>query len=182
MIYTKTGDKGETSLVGGTRVSKCDARVEAYGTVDELNAQIGVVAEMALPIDNASHDDLKAIQNHLFVIQTLLATEDKDIYARLPQLPDDAVAWLEHKIDAITEKLPKNNAFIIPGGNMAGAQCQVARTVCRRAERRIVAMPQYGEVDGNIHRYMNRLSDYLFVLSRFIVLANGDKENFWSAK
>ena len=180
MIYTKTGDQGETSLVGGTRVSKCDARVEAYGTVDELNAQIGVTAELASAVDKACYNDLKKIQNHLFIIQTLLATEDEATYARLPQLPDDAVEWLEHQIDDITGKLPKNNAFVIPGGNMANAQCHVARTVCRRAERRIVAMQC--EVDGSIRRYMNRLSDYLFVLSRLMVLVTGDKENFWSAK
>lgn len=181
MVYTKTGDKGETSLVGGTRVLKCDPRVEAYGTVDELNSQVGVVAELARSISQEQYEVLKDIQNKLFVIQTLLATEDADIYTRLPQLPADAEKVLEREIDALNERLPKNNAFIIPGGNLAGAQCHVARTVCRRAERLIVSLAQTIEIDDVLRRYINRLSDYLFVLSRILVVDDGKQEHFWKA-
>lgn len=182
MVYTKTGDKGETSLVGGTRVKKNDLRVECYGTIDELNAQVGVVAEWTRPISDKHYLSLKEIQNRLFVIQTLLATEDKALYAKMPQLPADATSSLEKAIDAIVDELPRNNAFIIPGGNLAGAQCHVARTVCRRAERLLVGLKEHVEVEENICRYINRLSDYLFVLSRLMVIADGKEENFWSAK
>lgn len=182
MIYTKTGDQGETSLVGGTRVSKCDERVEAYGTIDELNAHIGVVAELARPIDPQVYNDLKEVQNRLFVIQTLLATEDESLFVKLPQLPVDATEQLERKIDSVTERLPKTTSFVIPGGNMAGAACHVARTVCRRAERVVVRLNQHSPVPEDISRYINRLSDYLFVLSRLMVVADKKEENFWSAE
>lgn len=182
MIYTKTGDKGETSLVGGTRVAKCDLRVETYGTVDELNSQVGVVAELARSIAPQVYDELKTIQNQLFVIQTLLATEDAGLYQKLPQLRSDAVDQLEHSIDAMSEQLPRNNAFIIPGGNLAGAQCHVARTVCRRAERLMVHLNQTEAIEPALLQYINRLSDYLFSLSRLLVVLDGKEENYWSAK
>ena len=182
MIYTKTGDKGETSLVGGTRVTKCELRGESYGTVDELNSQVGVVAELARTIEPKVYDELKTIQNQLFVIQTLLATEDATLYQKLPQLQSDAVDHLEHSIDSMTEQLPRNNAFIIPGGNLAGAQCHVARTVCRRAERLMVHLNQTAPIDAPLMQYINRLSDYLFALSRLLVVLDGKEENYWSAK
>ena len=183
MIYTKTGDDGSTSLVDGQRVLKCDDRVEAYGTVDELNAHIGVVAEMVKPIA-ADHyyADLKNVQNNLFVIQTLLATENEDVYAKLPQLPEHAVIKLEQHIDEITTQLPKINSFVIPGGSLVGAQCHVARCICRRAERCIVRLQQHSNVSNIIQQYINRLSDYLFVLSRVLVLQEGKSENLWSSQ
>ena len=177
MIYTKTGDHGTTSLVGGSRVNKDDHRVEAYGTVDELNSHIGLLAEMIRPLQGGYYDELKAVQHNLFTLQTLLATEDAAIYGRLPQLPEEEVEMLERQIDTITDQLPKLQNFVIAGGNLAGAQCHVARTVCRRAERRIVQLAQEAEVDSLLACYINRLSDYLFVLSRHLVLSQGAEES-----
>lgn len=193
MIYTKTGDKGKTSLVDGSRVDKCDIRVESYGTVDELNSHIGLLAEMILEIPQRSDvsktadckhlfDQQKEIQDELFVIQTLLATADPSTYQKMPQLGEESVRRLESSIDQLTAILPQNKAFVIAGGSIAGAQCHVARTVCRRAERMIVKLSQQAEVDETIRKYINRLSDYLFVLSRHLVLLENKKENFWHAK
>ena len=179
MIYTKTGDKGTTSLVGGTRVAKDDKRVEAYGTVDELNSHIGLLAEMMRQMKGGYHDELKAVQHNLFTIQTLLATEDDEIYHRLPQLQLEEVEILERQIDTITDQLPKLKNFVIAGGNMAGAQCHVCRTVCRRAERCVVALVHGVRVDDVILRYLNRLSDYLFVLARYAVIADGKAEDLY---
>ena len=179
MIYTKTGDGGTTSLVGGTRVAKDDKRVEAYGTVDELNSHIGLLAEMMRRFEGGYYEQLKAVQHHLFDIQTLLATEDENIYARLPQVEQEDIDALERQIDAVMAQLPKLKNFVIAGGNIEGAQCHVCRTVCRRAERRIVALSHDVSVDANIQRYINRLSDWLFVLSRAVVLADGKAEDLY---
>lgn len=179
MIYTKTGDQGTTSLVGGSRVNKDDFRVEAYGTVDELNSHIGLLAEMIRPLQGGYYDELKAVQHNLFTLQTLLATEDETIYARLPQLQEEEVDMLERQIDLITDRLPKLQNFVIAGGNLAGAQCHVARTVCRRAERRVVTLARETKVDDVILRYLNRLSDYLFVLARLAVVMDGEQEDLY---
>ena len=178
MIYTKTGDKGTTSLVGGTRVPKFHPRVEAYGTVDELNAHIGLLAEMIKSADSSQYKLLKEAQRNLFIVQTLLATE-KEVNFELSQLPDNAVADMEHNIDCLQATLPPFRSFVIPGGTMAAAQCHVARTVCRRAERRIVQLAQEAEVGSQITCYINRLSDYLFVLSRHLVLSQGAEESLF---
>ncbi len=180
MIYTKTGDKGTTSLVGGSRVSKCDPRVEAYGTVDELNSHIGLLAEMVKAWTISSQ--LKSIQNRLFVIQTLLATEESETYAKLPHLTSDAVTEVEAWIDSMDAQIPKLNSFVIAGGSMASAQAHVARTVCRRTERRIVALQDIAEIEEIILQYINRLSDYLFVTSRYILHLENKQEIFWSAE
>ena len=179
MIYTKTGDAGTTSLVGGTRVAKDDKRVEAYGTVDELNSHIGLLAEMMRQLKGGYRDELKDVQHNLFTIQTLLATEEDDFYRRLPQLQMEEVEILERQIDTITDQLPQLKNFVIAGGNMAGAQCHVCRTVCRRAERRVVALAHEVRVDDVILRYLNRLSDYLFVLARYAVIADGKAEDLY---
>jgi cob(I)alamin adenosyltransferase len=179
MIYTKTGDRGTTSLVGGSRVDKDNARVEAYGTVDELNSHIGLLAEMLREQQGGYYDELKAVQNNLFTIQTLLATEDKELYARLPQLPEEEVEMLERQIDTLTDLLPKLQNFVIAGGTLAGAQCHVARTVCRRAERRVVTLNRETAIDEVIMRYLNRLSDYLFVLGRRAVVMEGKQEDLY---
>ena len=179
MIYTKTGDSGTTSLVGGSRVNKDDVRVEAYGTVDELNSHIGLLAEMLRPLQGGYYDELKAVQHNLFTLQTLLATEDADIYARLPQLAEEEVDILERQIDTISDQLPKLHNFVIAGGNIAGAQCHVCRTVCRRAERCVVTLSRKVHVDEVIMRYLNRLSDYLFVLARRAVLLDGKTEDVY---
>ena len=179
MIYTKTGDKGTTSLVGGSRVSKDDPRVEAYGTVDELNSHLGLLAEMVSQLGGGYRDELKSVQRNLFTIQTLLATEDKVLYARLPQLHQEEVDMLERQIDTISDALPKINSFVIAGGNAMGAQCHVCRTVCRRAERCIVRLARETEVNEVLMRYINRLSDYLFVLARYVVVADGKQEDLY---
>lgn len=180
MIYTKTGDAGDTSLVGGTRVAKCDVRVEAYGTVDELNAHIGLLAETA-GAAAPCYAVLKGVQQDLFVIQTLLAVEQAVEFS-LPQLPDGATEDIERQIDALQTQLPPLRTFVIPGGTVAAAQCHVARTVCRRAERRMVALAQQAAVDGALLRYVNRLSDYLFVLSRFLVLSQEGEETLYQPR
>ena len=194
MIYTKTGDDGTTSLVGGQRVKKYNPRVEAYGTVDELNAHIGMLAEMVK--DRSKDFDLafdvrerfetlfgqmKIIQNNLFVIQTLLATEDETTYAKLTQLPTDAAAEMEGWIDSIDTQLPRLKSFVIPGGSTTSAQAHIARTVCRRAERLIVRLADEEKIDDSIKKYVNRTSDYLFVTSRFVLILENKAENFWNA-
>lgn len=179
MIYTKTGDKGTTSLVGGSRVAKDSHRVEAYGTVDELNSHIGLLAEMLRPMQGGYYDELKAVQRNLFTLQTLLATEDETIYSRLPQLDEEEVEMLERQIDLITDNLPPLHSFVIAGGNIMGAQCHVCRTVCRRAERCVVSLAREEKVDEVILRYLNRLSDYLFVLARRAVVMDGRDEDLY---
>ena len=179
MIYTKTGDRGTTSLVGGSRVDKDDVRVEAYGTVDELNSHIGLLAELMRNTKGGYYDELKVVQHNLFTLQTLLATEDETLYARLPQLAEEEVEILERQIDTISDLLPKLQNFVIAGGNTVGAQCHVARTVCRRAERRVVTLARQSKVDDVLLRYLNRLSDYLFVLGRRTVVADGKQEDLY---
>lgn len=181
MIYTKTGDRGTTSLVGGSRVDKDDVRVEAYGTVDELNSHIGLLAEMMRVQGGGYYDELKAVQRNLFTLQTLLATEDEAVYARLPQLQEEEVEILERQIDTVSDRLPKLHSFVIAGGNMVGAQCHVARTVCRRAERRVVSLARRTHIDDVLLRYLNRLSDYLFVLGRRAVVADGKQEDLYTS-
>lgn len=178
MVYTKTGDKGTTSLVGGKRVSKCDPRVEAYGTVDELNSHVGLLAEYAKAIDEAIYGQMKTIQDDLFTIQTLLATEDEALYAKMPQVKDEDIKKLEGWIDAADATLSKLRSFVTAGGSVAGAQAHVARCVCRRAERRVVEMSQQCDVAAELMRYLNRLSDYLFVISRKLVVSEGKTETF----
>ncbi|MBQ9417087.1 MAG: cob(I)yrinic acid a,c-diamide adenosyltransferase [Bacteroidales bacterium] len=179
MIYTRTGDQGQTSLVGGARVRKDSTRVEAYGTVDELNSHLGLLAEMIRPQEEPQYRVLKGIQNCLFIIQTLLATEDEALRKKLPPLPADAVEGLEHQIDTFNASLPQLRQFVIAGGTMPGAQCHVCRTVCRRAERRVVTLATSEIVSEEVMRYLNRLSDYLFVLARYLVVAAGAKEDVY---
>ncbi len=178
MIYTKTGDKGTTSLIGGTRVLKCDDRVEAYGSVDELNSHVGLLAELIRQDDPEHYNFLKKVQHNLFVVQTALATE-KELPYKLPKLADNAVEELEQSIDKLQETLPKFKHFIVPGGNIASTQCHVCRTVCRRAERCIVRLAQGQPIAEDVMCYINRLSDFLFCLSRHLVIARGQNETFF---
>jgi cob(I)alamin adenosyltransferase len=171
-IYTKTGDKGETSLLGGTRVSKAHQKLEAYGTVDELNSTIGLIAAM-----NPVHQNfLLNIQHKLFNIGSELAAE-KDLSFPLPELTEEEINVLEKEIDRLNEKLPKLKNFILPGGSVISAHTQIARCVCRRAERNVVGLNEskYTTIIG----YLNRLSDYLFVLSRDFLRLEGVKEIKW---
>jgi cob(I)alamin adenosyltransferase len=179
-IYTKTGDSGETSLFSGGRVPKAHLRVEAYGTVDELNSHLGVVR--ALNPSPASNDMLESIQNQLFQIGADLATPldaKADWIVRMDGAP---ITWLEERIDALTADLPELKNFILPGGTVVAAQLHVARTVCRRAERLAVALAQTEQIGDYVIVYLNRLSDFLFTLARWENLQAGIAEEKWSVR
>ena len=180
-IYTKTGDDGTSGLIGGTRVEKFDQRLEAYGTVDELNSWIGIISTVVT--DAATIETLLKIQNNLFVIGSHLATDDEKsgLRSQLPCSGDDIIL-LEHEIDRMQNQLPELMNFVLPGGLTAAAQTHVARTVCRRAERRITAIVHTANVNENVVRFINRLSDYLFVLSRYINFLNQKPEVIWIPK
>ena len=164
-VYTRGGDKGRTTLFGGQRVSKCSARLEAYGTVDELSSQLGLLAAM-LPEGDDQAEVLR-IQNCLFNVCTNLAT-DQDKTPLYPSafLPEGEIGRVEHLIDDIMQLLPERQGFILPGGTPEAAQAHVCRTVCRRAERCIVALSEEATVSPEVQQYINRLSDYLFVLAK----------------
>lgn len=173
MIYTRGGDSGTTTLIGGRRVRKDNLRIEACGTVDELNAHIGLLVEYATPIDGNIGQELKEQQGTLFVLQGVLATDDTvDVTEKVAMLGAQS-QLLEQRIDDMTLSLPELNTFVRPGGSMASAQCHVVRTVCRRAERRIVALHLDTDCYKPLYAYVNRLSDYLFVLSRFFLHCEG---------
>lgn len=181
-IYTKTGDKGSTSLIGGVRVPKSHIRIEAYGTVDELNSYLGMVNDMAA---NAKISDwLREIQDRLFTVGSVLATNPgKEVKMKLPDVHAEDVQWLEQRIDEMNEHLPEMRSFIIPGGQLAASTCHVARCVCRRAERICVSMQQQEEyIPELIIQYLNRLSDLLFVLSRYLTHINNAEELPWRAR
>ena len=167
-IYTKTGDLGKTSLIGGTKVPKSHIRIESYGTVDELNSYIGMVSDQVG--DEHTKVLLKEIQDRLFTVGSSLACDpDKEPLMRIPDLKETDISLLEHEMDKMNEVLPPMKNFLLPGGHLAVSTTHVARCVCRRAERICVNM-QENEifVDPLVIKYLNRLSDYLFVLSRYI--------------
>ena len=177
-IYTKTGDDGTTGLVGGTRVKKYDIRLEAYGTVDELNASIGVIRSFEFPAGYKEY--LVEIQNKLFNIGSRLASDEKGeaVTSKL-SISEEDIAKLEKAIDELDEELPELTQFILPGGVPAAAYCHVARTVCRRAERRILEFSEQAFVQPEIMKYINRLSDFLFVLARKLNAISGTEEMHW---
>jgi cob(I)alamin adenosyltransferase len=176
-IYTKGGDKGQTSLLGGKRVSKSDMRIEAYGTVDELNSNIGLLKDY--DISDVYKAILLKTQHDLFKIGSILACEvDPDQY-NLPKIEDSDIAEIENNIDEMEKELPVLKNFILPGGDLAVSQCHIARCVCRRSERLIVLLSEEEEVDDVIIRYFNRLSDFLFVLARKIGYDKGIDEINW---
>ena len=178
-IYTKTGDDGTTGLIGGSRVKKYDLRLEAYGTIDELNAAIGVIRSSKLP-DNVV-GILNKIQNKLFNIGSLLASDEKgEAFTSNLAITEENIKDLEHAIDEYQEQLPELTHFVLPGGNFSSAQCHVARTVCRRAERRILEFAEHSKVHNEILIYINRLSDFLFVLSRKLAYDNDIEEVVWT--
>jgi cob(I)alamin adenosyltransferase len=181
-IYTKTGDKGSTSLIGGVRVPKNHIRIDAYGTVDELNSVLGMVNDIAK--DEKINGWIREIQDRLFTVGSVLATApDKDVKMKLPDVHDTDVTWLEQLIDEMNSVLPEMRSFILPGGNLASSTCHVARCVCRRAERICVAMQQEEEqVPDLVIKYLNRLSDFLFVLARYISHTNGAEDVPWRAR
>ena len=180
MIYTRTGDAGKTSLVGGMRVSKTHARLEAYGTVDELNANLGVLA--ASVDDTEIRSFLLYIQHKLFSLGAYLATDQSTTDLQVAsQISAEVVTRLEQSIDELDASLPKLKAFILPGGVLSASFCHVCRTVCRRAERRILALEEHEscEIDPEVKQFVNRLSDYLFILSRKLNQLTQHDEIYW---
>lgn len=186
-IYTKTGDTGETSLFGGTRVKKYDLRIEAYGTVDELNSYIGLIRDQK--IDSSTFDSLIKIQNELFTLGAMLATPpDKEKLKsgkdrlKISKINEKEIQFLENEMDKMNETLPPMKNFVLPGGHTTVSYCHIARCVCRRTERLTVELNDIKYVNDNIIIYLNRLSDYLFVLARKLTLDNKATEIPWITK
>ncbi len=181
-IYTKTGDLGKTSLIGGRKVPKSHIRIDAYGTVDELNSHIGLTRDLIT--DEHSKETLREIQDRLFTIGSTLASDpDKDVKMKLPDLHEEDITLLEKEIDVMTGKLPEMRSFILPGGHATVSSIHIARCVCRRAERVCVHMTEENmQVEPLVIKYLNRLSDYLFTLSRFVAKISGAEEIPWRAR
>lgn len=183
-IYTRTGDTGTTGLFGGQRVAKDNPRIEAYGTIDELNSALGTAAacispKLKLPLEVKPM--LHSIQQDLFTIGSHLATPYDEGHApgHLPDFRPEAISWMEDSIDRMDDTLPELHQFILPSGSQAGSLLHVARTICRRAERRVTALASETYVDPIIIQYLNRLSDFLFNLARIINQADGQPEMVW---
>lgn len=181
-IYTKTGDKGSTSLIGGTKVSKANLRIEAYGTVDELNSYIGLCRDLLE--DSSSRAILQEIQDRLFTIGSALACDpEKEPKMKIPDLKEEDIHLLETTIDQMNEELPPMKSFILPGGHPSISHLHIARCVCRRAERSCVRLEEEGHaVEPIILKYLNRLSDYLFVLARYAGLKAGVADIPWKPR
>ena len=178
-LYTGGGDAGKTSLVGGQRIAKDAARLEAYGTLDEFSSQLGVVLSQP-DCPDEQHRYLLAIQNMLFNLGGYLASEvEEGTQPPAWGLTDDSISRIEGWVDALDEQTPKVNAFVLPGGCMLAAKAHVCRTVCRRAERRILDLADSAYVDPRLLTYFNRLSDYLFILARYFNFTAGVEEIIW---
>ena len=190
-IYTKTGDTGQTSLISGRRVSKADIRIDSYGTVDELNSWIGLVRDQ--PVNESRRDLLKEIQDRLFTVGATLATDPsadparKTLRKAMPDIVEGDVTLLEQAMDAMDTELPELRLFVLPGGHESVSYAHLARTVCRRAERLVIALNDESSragvpVDPLVIQYLNRLSDYLFVLSRKMTQELGVEEVAWKPR
>jgi cob(I)alamin adenosyltransferase len=179
-IYTKNGDQGKTSLIGGTRVFKSNHRIDAYGTVDELNAYVGLLRDQ--DVNQIRLELLKEIQDRLFVIGATLATDPGSTNRPAPDLREADVHLLEAEMDLMDASLPELRHFVLPGGHPSVSVAHVARTVCRRAERLVVALDQEEPVEQMVIKYLNRLSDYLFVLSRKMAHELGVEEVKWQPR
>jgi cob(I)alamin adenosyltransferase len=180
-IYTKTGDKGQTSLIGGTRVPKFHPRIEAYGTIDELNSYIGLIRDQEIPAPFKAV--LLEIQDRLFTAESIIALDPgAETSVKLPSLFESDITLLEMEIDSMNEVLPELKSFILPGGHPVVSYCHIARCVCRRAERQVIRLAQANPVDEMVIIYLNRLSDYLFVLARRLGKELGADENLWLAR
>jgi cob(I)alamin adenosyltransferase len=176
-IYTKGGDKGETSLLGGTRVRKYHERIEVYGTLDELNSFIGLLRDQ--PMDQHYKNVLLNIQEKIFIAESRLAADRQEHLDRLPLISSDDVLALEKEIDEMNVGLPVLQSFILPGGHPAVSYCHIARTVCRRAERLSIRLSEKFSIDETILIYLNRLSDYFFVLGRRFTYDLDVEEILW---
>lgn len=179
-IYTKKGDDGTTGLIGGTRVDKFHLRIESYGTVDELNSYVGLVRDYQK--DDAARADLKVIQDVLFAVGSNLAADPEKSKMKLPDVEMDDIVMLEDKMDEMTDSLPELKHFILPGGHQAVSTTHIARCVCRRAERLVVHLSKKEKVEPLVIQYLNRLSDYLFILSRKTAKDYQIEELKWNSK
>jgi cob(I)alamin adenosyltransferase len=179
-IYTKKGDTGETSLIGGKRVAKNDIRIESYGTVDELNSWVGLLRDQS--IEENYITELIEIQDRLFTIGSTLATSPEGTKMKLPELKAEDITFLENAIDKMNEVLPEMKSFVLPGGNTIVSYCHISRCVCRRAERLTVALNDDNEHFKKVIQYLNRLSDYLFVLARKITMDTSANEIPWKPR
>lgn len=179
-VYTKKGDSGTTALIGGVRVSKHSLRIEAYGTVDELNSFVGLLRDQ--PIDSHTIEILIEIQDRLFTLGSLLAEAPGGSKMELPKIKGEDVELLEGEIDKMDEKLPPMRSFVLPGGHPAISYAHVCRTVCRRAERLVVHLSKEDVIDPILPKYLNRLSDYLFVVSRYIAFQLNIEETPWKPR
>jgi cob(I)alamin adenosyltransferase len=179
-IYTKTGDKGQTGLLGGTRVPKHHIRIEAYGTVDELNSWIGLLRDSIA--DEHQKDILVETQDRLFTIGSSLASDPQKSKVKIPQLTEEDITLFEKEMDAIDAVLPPMKHFVLPGGHKIVSKCHIARCVCRRAERRVNRLAENEPVDELVIKYLNRLSDYLFMLSRKLAHDLNAPETPWKPR
>lgn len=179
-IYTKRGDKGTTSLMGGSKIPKYHLRIESYGTVDELNSHIGLIRDQNIKEEHFK--ELIEVQDRLFTIGSTLAAEAGKTKIPLPQLKESDIEYLEQKIDKMYKILPPMRSFVLPGGHTVVSYCHIARCVCRRAERNVVKLSEQENVPEIIIKYLNRLSDYLYSLSRKFTLDFNAKEIPWVAK
>lgn len=179
-IYTKSGDQGLTSLIGGTRVPKHDLRIESYGTVDELNSYIGMIRDFE--IDQIHKDILGEVQDRLFTIGASLASDPEKSRMKIPDLHMSDIVLLEKQIDQMNEVLPELKHFVLPGGSQVISFCHIARCVCRRAERIVVHLKSESFVEEKVVIYLNRLSDYLFVLARKLCFDMDIPENQWNPR
>ena len=179
-VYTKSGDLGETSLLGGSRISKAELQIESYGTIDELNSYLGLIRDQ---INNKNITlELIEIQDRLFTIGSHLANDKTKNKIQLPEIKERDVNRLENEIDKLNEELPAMTAFILPGGHIIASHIHIARCVCRRAERQVVRLNKSWEIPKIIIKYLNRLSDYLFILSRKISKDFSGNEIQWKPR
>jgi cob(I)alamin adenosyltransferase len=180
-VYTKSGDQGKTQLIGGEKVSKASERIDCYGTIDELNATVGMCLSALEGTGGQEVLDSKLlrIQNELFNVGTQLATPDATRRETMPDISEEHITQLEEEMDALNEELPDLRSFVLPGGSASSSAFHLARTVCRRAERAVVALADTTDVDARHLKYLNRLSDALFVFGRYSLVADKKPERLW---
>lgn len=176
-IYTKKGDKGQTSLIGGSRVPKYNIKVEAYGTIDEVKSYLGLIRDLSE--DKEVNDWILAIQEHLFIAESRVAVDSEQALASMPYLKEENIVFLEKSIDQMNQKLPVLRNFILPGGHVLASHTHIARTICRRAERLTLKSTPDGASDELVIKYLNRLSDFLFVLARKFAYDLGSGDVIW---
>jgi cob(I)alamin adenosyltransferase len=179
-IYTKTGDEGTTALFGGQRLPKSDLRIDAYGTIDELNSHLGLLRDQ--PVNISRKEILVEIQDRLFTIGSILATEPGNTKVKIPSLQESDITLLENEIDKMDSVLPPMKTFVLPGGHPSVSIGHIVRTVCRRAERLVIALHEQNPVDTLVVKYLNRLSDYLFMLCRLMAQELKAEETPWKPR